>query len=169
MIQALRLFARPTRMLRVALALVLLAAPSFASAQTDVLVLSGGADPGAQSRELRAWVGALRRAIGATHVRRIETGDCWPEGDAACAARFTRSSRTSGILFVRILWTRAGCAPMRDATGAVRGHRMFRSATLDLLLLDAGGVTIAHQTRAAELGDADRITAARELARALSL
>jgi hypothetical protein len=152
---------------RVALVLVLLAMPSIAAAQNDVLLVTAREDA-SHADDLHAWVRALRREIATSSPHVLHDSDCWPE-QAACAARLTRSSGARQVLFVRILWGRGPCVPMRAASGRATGHRMMRTATLDLLLLDAQGHTIAHQTRPAAIAEADRAAAAAELRAALGV
>jgi len=152
---------------RVALVLLLLVTPSIAAAQSEVLLVTAR-DDASHADDLRAWVRALRREIETSSPHVLHDSDCWPE-DPACAATLIRSSGARQILVVHVLWGRGPCIPMRDASGRATGHRMTRTATLDVLLLDAQGHTIARQTRSAAIADADRAVAAAQLRAALGI
>ncbi len=142
-----------------------LSAPALAQAPERALVMVTISGEPSLGRHLRAWVRALRPAVGASRVEALGS-DCWPE-EASCAARFVHGD--GRILLVSVTWDRSGCVPVHDPSGATAGHRMLRVPTLELTLLDASGTMLAHIARPAEATAAERRAALPALLQALGL
>lgn len=131
---------------RVLLALVLLVTPALASAQQRVLIVHTSEDA-AQARDLARWVRALRPALGDVAGSQALGDRCWPE-DAGCAATLLGRAHADRLLLVRVVWDRAACVADHG------GHRMLRTATLHLTLLDASGQVLGNVERSAAAADA---------------
>jgi len=132
-----------------AIALLFMSLSAAAEQEPRVLAYVVSAD------ELRAHKAparaAVRSAFGAKRVWFLpEDTDCDFESDAACASALETKNRAVAIIVVRIIWKRAGCQPMRDSAGKVRGHRMLRRPGAEIIALSKGKLLEAVTVREEE-------------------
>ncbi|MFK7988885.1 MAG: hypothetical protein AB8I08_22895 [Sandaracinaceae bacterium] len=123
----------------VALLLVALLGPvSTAAADTTAVSVVHDASLRRQTRQ-------VRRVLRRLHLASAARVDCDPSEGAPCVQRLLVGTRADRLLIARVVWRRGGCSPIRNAHGAVRGHRMMRSPSVRLEVYRDDGTLVASE------------------------